>query len=208
MAISARRSTFTLKNALRFKKIFDIAVRDKKDLLINIKSGASITAFHTKCSDALKWLITYQDNEHVNTLGVNHIPGSYQALRGGVKFKIFEDKNDGNKIKIRLAFFANELIQDEYIGTELVTPSDEDKLVQVVQDNNTTPDKWKKDLIKGFVENEEMHTSGKIFKLKNLNLTLEDQQWAKDILSQMDYIVYDIDTDMIIAKVNVDAKNS
>jgi len=172
---------------------------DGKDRFISIKG--SPMSFHTKCSDALKWLMIYQDEEHTDLLGNLHTKGSYAALRGQIKFKAMEDKNDHSQLKIRIAFLKNELIANEIIAQEIVPLTDQEKVREIQATVNLDPNAWKGKLIKEFVEEPTYKVSGKIYELKGLQLTLTDQAWVSNLLEQIPQCTFDIEPNRIIAMI-------
>lgn len=58
------RATYTLRNALKYRHIFDSILDEKESKLVN-EQGCNFYTLRTKISDALRWLIDNLDKESV-----------------------------------------------------------------------------------------------------------------------------------------------
>lgn len=193
MSVIKRRSTYSPTNAKRFKPIFDQAIKTGKNL--EIKLGGSHSSGHTKISDSLKWLILNFDNEHTLPDGTIHEAGSYAKLRGLVKFRSHPSKV-GHVI---LSFLSNELpcysvIETEETGIN-VNPITRQLKSKEVQQN------WRQLVMEDFLLKPEYQKEGKIFKLTNIELTDDDQEWLIGLFDQVKGCIYDVTSNQIIAKV-------
>src|SRR5204862_6561793 len=96
---------------MRFIVIFDKVIKERKDQIIPYV-GSPIT-FHTKASDALKFLVENLDQEIKNEKGeILHKEGDYARLRGEVKFR---DTKEGLHLKFNespIRFKSNEVVLD------------------------------------------------------------------------------------------------
>lgn len=203
MSQTKQRSTLSPQNALKFKKIFDLAIKHQQDILIPIKGSPS--GFHIKCSDALKWLILYHDTEHTNTLGEQHLVGGYARLRGQVRFKAYQDPKD-SKNKIKLEFAANN--HTCYEGEIEEISKNPNREIEILEKKDLTLSKdfWKGQLIRSFIENPLYHKGDKIFKLKNLSLDAEDKEFVHNLLSGIKGCIYDVDDDSIVAQMKIETQ--
>lgn len=81
--ITKKRSSYSPQNAMKFKGVFDQMVEDRKPKFVQC-DGASPAAFHTRLSDAFKYLADNADFAHETKEGYNHKEGSYRELKNEV----------------------------------------------------------------------------------------------------------------------------
>ena len=81
--ITKKRSSYSPQNAMKFKGVFDQMVEDRKPKFVQC-DGASPAAFHTRLSDAFKYLADNADFAHETKEGYQHKEGSYRELKNEV----------------------------------------------------------------------------------------------------------------------------
>lgn len=182
------RSTYTPRNAQRFKPIMDRAIRDKKNL--KIKITGSPTAFQIKCSDALKWLVDYHDKEHIDSLGNLHHQGSYASLRGTCRFRFGTGRNEGY---ILLVFSVNEGIPEI---AEFTEEEKEAKLDAMVKE----PKDWRAELLTNFIEPPSGIRSNSAYILEGIKLSTEEQRFAEKLLGSLPNCIFDVSESRIVAQ--------
>jgi hypothetical protein len=185
------RSSFSVQNALRFKRIFDQAIVNRKNVRIKIKG--SPVAYHTKCSDALKWLMLFQDQEHIDSLGNKHEQGAYARLRGEIKFRHLE--KDPEYIRLSFVHFEQEPAYQE-MDVEAAQSKSLDELRS--ENKLQIGESWKEKLLREFVESDD---KSRVYKMEGLRLNEDEQAMAESILKQIPNCVFDVDEVRITAYV-------
>lgn len=188
-----RRSSFSGANAMRFKEIFDDAIATHADIRIKIRGSPS--SFHTKCSDALKWLMLYNDFEHQDSKGRLHKQDDYKKLRGEIKFKYTEQTDS-----VRLAFYTNDrsLVPEHFV---LEPSPQEQQAEEKLYTDRTDPTIIRSRLISEFIERiQHFKTTGAIYELRDIKLSPDEEIWVKNILKQIEGLTYIVEEDMVICK--------
>lgn len=182
-----RRSTLSPINAKKFKQIFDRAIVNRKNIRIKIKGSPS--SYHTKISDALKFLIMYEDKEHTDSLGNKHEEGAYARLRGEIKFR--QTINDPEYVMLSFLHLENQVNYEEMEAAKETPDNKEGKSGD-----------WKEKLVE-FIQNPQamLESKDKPFEISKLALSVTEQQAAEELLKQIPNAVFDVSDERILVSV-------
>lgn len=165
------RSTFTRRNAYRMKHVFDECLTNQKSVFIPLAdSGYTLMTIRQKLMDALLWLMEHYEEEG------EFKRSDYQHLKLFSKICV---KEDG--------------ILVDYRRTVLNIVIEEDDSDDQIVDKNGKKVNWKNDLT-AFIKNNDITTP---LHIKNLDLSVEDQNWIKHYLGTIDGVEFSISKEEI-----------
>lgn len=169
-----RRSTYSINNAVKFRPIFDEAIKSRQDIIIPFEGNPD--TFHIKCSDALKWLIDNWDKEeYLHLRDENHKPKIYLQFRSEIRLR---NTSEG----LMILWNHSPIVPHYYKVGE---PS-----------NGETKEGGWKDKLFTFLESKDT-----TLKLEGLYLSQEDIDWTTSTLGSLSGVVFEVTTNkLIVAK--------